>query len=77
MARREKTVRGALIIKWEQAGKPNWDRKETIRLCEAVDKDFSKQGLTPAPRFREERQRNNVPYMATWVMGCHFPWLNP
>jgi hypothetical protein len=76
MARKE-TVRGALIIRWEQQGRPNWNKEQTVRLCMQVDANFSGQGLTPAPRFRGAIARNDNHYIPTWVMGCHFPWLNP
>ena len=74
---KERTVRRCSIIRWEQQGRPAWTREQTVRACAQVDADLDKQGFTPAPRFRAAIARNDVRYMAAWVMGCHFPWLNP
>lgn len=73
----QETIRGTVKNIWEREGRPHWGREQTIRVCETVDEDFSNQGLMPAPRLREARDRNDVHYVQTWVLGCHFSWLNP
>ena len=71
------TLRGEVIKRWRLAGEPLWDQEHTIKVCEQVDKDFEHQGNNPAPKFRRSRAENNLGYVKTWVMGSHFPWVNP
>ncbi len=71
------TVRGAAVSMWGRNNRPLWDKEQTLMVCESVDKDLCSRGLTPAPQFRAARERRDTRYIQTWVMGCHFPWLNP
>ena len=75
--RRNTSVQGAVISAWEQKGRPRWDLRQTIGVVESIDETLEREGLNPAPRFRAERTSGNRSYVQTWVLGCHFPWLNP
>ena len=77
MGERTSSVRGRVISAWKHEGGPNWSIEQTRKVCVKVDGEFEEAGLQPAPRFREEVESNNLPYLRNWVQGCHFPWLNP
>ncbi|GAI21790.1 unnamed protein product [marine sediment metagenome] len=77
MTVRENSVRGRVILRRDEAGKPNWSIEQTLKVCVKVDSEFENSGLLPAPRFREEVESNNLPYLMNWVQGCHFEWINP
>ena len=77
MGERTSSVRGRVISAWKHAGRPNWSIEQTLKVCVKVNSEFEEAGLQPAPRFREEVESNNLPYLINWVQGCHFPWLNP
>jgi hypothetical protein len=77
MVRREHSVRGGVTKCWEKSGKQKWDDKETLEQCIAVDSNLEREGYQTAPKFRKAVKLNNQKYLMNWVMGCHFPWLNP
>jgi hypothetical protein len=77
MAHRSESLRGLVISNWEKSGQPLWDVTQTVEMTEDADAVLEEHGLRPAPRFRVERQLENPVYVKQWVMGCHFPWLNP
>ncbi|GAH55511.1 unnamed protein product [marine sediment metagenome] len=74
---RESAVRVEVTKRWKAAGRPHWSYLATERVCLEVDCYFAELGKNPAPRFREEIERENDSYIRTWAMGCHFDWLNP
>ena len=73
----DKKLRGCVIAEWENAGKPNWGKKETTGICLLVDAELKAEKLDPSPKFRKAIESNNLKYVKTWVLGCHFSWLNP
>ena len=77
MGERTSSVRGRVISAWKHAGRPNWSIEQTLKVCVKIDSEFENSGLIPAPRFREEVESNNLPYLMNWVQGCHFEWINP
>jgi hypothetical protein len=77
MGRREHSVRGRVVTKWQKSGKPNWNTQKTLAICIDIDSELETAGYAPAPRFREAIKGNNEKYLRNWVQGCHFPWLNP
>ena len=62
---------------WDLTGQHKWDFETTKNVCLVVNDYFERLGQNPAPRFREEINKNNQAYIRQWVMGCHFDWLNP
>lgn len=70
-------IRGEVIRRWIQAGKPKWDYERTKAKVQAVDHAFATNGKTPAPRLRQELLSQNWTYVSMWVKGCKFPWLEP
>ena len=77
MAVRKDSIRGGVIIKWDSAGKPNWNLDKTLKICININNEIAIKGLNPAPKFREAVKSNKRSYLINWVQGCHFPWLNP
>lgn len=77
IARRNNSIRGCVIDKRNSLGHPNWTSKKTLAICIKVDNELKKAGHNPAPKFREAIRLNDRKYLANWVLGCHFPWLNP
>ena len=73
----DRKLRGRVIAEWETAEKPNWGKKETIGMCLLVDAELKADKLNPSPKFRKAVELNNLKYVRTWVLGCHFSWLNP
>ena len=51
--------------------------QKTIAACIDADADLEREGLDPAPEFRKAVKSNDERYICTWVLGCHFKWLNP
>lgn len=49
----------------------------TVTACCQADAALEAEGLSPAPQFRRARKANHAQYIRPWVLGCHFPWLNP
>ncbi len=76
-AERKRTLRGRVIAQHEDIGKPNWGLRETIGICLLVDAELRAEGLNRTPAFRKAIESNDMSYIKTWVMGCHFSWLNP
>ena len=74
---RENSLKGRVIADWEDAGQPNWGIRETIGICMFVDVELRAERLNPTPKFRKAIKSNNLKYVRTWVLGCHFSWLNP
>ncbi|MBL7106752.1 MAG: hypothetical protein ISS77_03995 [Phycisphaerae bacterium] len=72
-----KNLKSCVIVEWENAGKPNWGKKETIGMCLFVDAELKAEKLVPSPKFCKAIESNNLKYVKTWVLGCHFSWLNP
>ena len=70
-------LRGRVVSRWDSEGSGNWDYERTRRECLKADAQFHSRGESPAPRFREEVELQNEPYVRRWIMGCHFEWLNP
>ena len=71
------TLRGRVVSRWRSGGSGNWDYERTRLECLKADACLRSRGENPAPRFREEIERHNEPYIRQWIMGCHFEWLNP
>jgi len=71
------SLRGRVIAEWEDTGKPNWGIRETIGICLLVNAELKAERLNPAQEFRKVIESNNLKYIRTWVLGCHFSWLNP
>jgi len=74
---REKTLRGLVIQKWNEAGEPAWDYSDTRTACLEANEELQTRGLNPARKFREKIEVGDDEYLERWVMGCHFDWLNP
>lgn len=74
---KKKKLKEQVIGEWENAGKPNWGIKETTGICLLVNAELEAEKLNPAQGFRKAIESNNLKYVRTWVLGCHFPWLNP
>jgi hypothetical protein len=74
---RKNAVSVEVTKRWKAAGRPQWSYLDTERVCLEVNRYFAELGKNPAPRFREEIERKDYSYIRTWVMGCHFGWLNP
>lgn len=68
-------VRGLVIARWEQQGKPAWSVAKTVDVVAAVDQELEGRGLNPAARFREARMNKDRYSMRVWTLGCRFPWL--
>ena len=75
--KRKNTFKGRVVTEWENAGKPNWGRRETVGICLLVSAELKAEGLNPASKFRKAIKLNDLRYVRSWVLGCHFPWLNP
>lgn len=73
----DKKLRGRVIAEWDAAGKPNWNKRETTGICLFIDAELKAEKLNPSPKFRKAIESNDLEYIKTWVMGCHFSWLNP
>ena len=74
---KRKKLRGRVIAEWENAGRPNWGIRETTGICLLVDAELKAEGLNPTSKFRKAIKSNDLRYVRSWVMGCHFSWLNP
>ncbi len=72
-----RNVKGLVMLNWEKNGKLRWDLNQTIDAAQNADNALEAQGFNPAPTFRKGRQARNESYVKRWVLGCHFPWLNP
>ena len=70
-------LRDRVIAEWENASKPNWGKRETTGICLLVDVELKAENHNHSPEFRKAIESNNLKYIRTWVLGCHFPWLNP
>jgi len=77
MGKKRSSVRGGVIEKWQRSSQPGWDVYETIDACIDIDTRLEKQGLEPAVQFRKAVKNDDKKYIRTWVLGCHFSWLNP
>ena len=71
------SLRGRVIGRWEEEGRPQWDYHETKVKCLEENDRLRREGRNPAPCFREAIERKDEGYIKRWVMGCHFPWLPP
>ena len=69
------SLRGEVILRWEDAGQPRWSVARTLGVAEQVDDAFERRELNPAPRFREARSAGDQIYLKTWIGGCRFVWL--
>jgi hypothetical protein len=47
---RENSLRGKVILRWDKARKPNWNLKETIKVCTDVNNELEASKLNPAPK---------------------------
>ena len=74
---RKNSLRGRVILRWEDEGKQKWDLEKTIKICIEEDDKLGKEKLNPASQFRKAIKADDRPYIQRWVLGCHFPWLNP
>jgi hypothetical protein len=74
---RENSLRGRVILRWEKAGKPDWNLEKTISICIEVEKELKKKGLDRTPQFSRNLKENYKRYIKNWVQGCHFEWINP
>ncbi len=72
-----KKLRGRVIAEWEDAGKPNWGIRETTGMCLLANAELKAEKLNPVQEFRKAIESSNLKYVKTWVLGCHFSWLNP
>jgi alanine racemase len=77
MAVRKNSVRGRVVTKWAASRKPAWNTRKTLEVCIDIDRKLEKQGFKPAQQFRKAVKRDDEKYLNVWVLGCHFPWLNP
>jgi hypothetical protein len=81
MGERRDSIRERVILAWKSADKPGWSIQKTQEVCIHIDREFEDAGLCPAPKFHEAVKSNRDierdRYIRTWVLGCHFPWLNP
>ena len=66
-----------VIELWQKAGTPSWNYEETLKACMTTNEFFKTIHKNPAQRLSEEIDNNNEAYIKTWIMGCHFEWLNP
>jgi hypothetical protein len=71
------SIRGTVISKWQNAGRPIWDVHKTLKVCVEADRNFETTGRSPAPKFHKAINTGDDKYLITWTFGCHFPWLNP
>jgi len=77
MMQRRKSIRGQVILAWKNLRKPNWGIQKTQEVCINIDREFEKAGHCPAPQFRKAVKSKRDRYVRTWVLGCHYPWINP
>lgn len=68
-------IRGLVIARWEEVGRPHWSVTETLEVAAELDVELETRALSPAPRFREARQSDERRYLKQWIKGCRFPWL--
>jgi hypothetical protein len=68
-------LRGLVISKWEESGRPRWNFDRTVRETESADEELARQGGEPAPAFRRHRMRRDEANVRKWVRGCKFPWV--
>ncbi len=71
------SFRGSVIRRWEKKGRPEWDYEATRKACLRINRWMADRGLNPAPKFRKNIDRGDDRYIRTWIVGCHFEWLNP
>jgi hypothetical protein len=69
---KSKKFRGRVIAEWEQAGKPKWCPRELLGMCLLVDLDFEREGLNPAPTFRNHIKEKDYSSLMTWANGLKF-----
>src|SRR5439155_26602032 len=69
------SIRGLVVVRWDEAGRPAWSRAQTIDVAIAVDCELEERGLNPARRFRGLRLADDRFGMRGWIIGCRFPWL--
>lgn len=71
------TLKGRVISKHNNIVKSEWDRRKTIEICIETDHELEAEGINRAKKFNEAIMRNDEKYIKTWILGCHFNWLNP
>jgi hypothetical protein len=77
MAGRKDYIHPRVVEKHDRIGKFEWDIRETMEVCIDIDNQLESEGHNPAKKFRKAIKRNDEKYIRTWVLGCHFDWLNP
>jgi hypothetical protein len=77
MAFKNNTLKGRVDDKHKRAGSPQWDSRKTIEVCIKTARELEAEGFDRAIKFRNAIKRNDEKYIKTWVLGCHFKWLNP
>jgi len=77
MGRRKHSVRGRVRSMRAKSSERDWNFERTLTACRSVDEELEAAGHEPAPKFRKARKTNDERYVRAWVLGCHFPWLNP
>ena len=75
-AEQKRTLRGRVIAQHEDISKPSWGLRETIGICLLVDAELRAEGLNRTATFRQAIESTDMSYIQSWVMGCHFWWLN-
>jgi len=75
--KRENSLRGRVVLRWEEAGKQNWSLEKTIDMCIEVEAELQKAGFNHTPKFSSKIKGNDQRYIRNWVQGCHFKWINP
>jgi hypothetical protein len=71
------SLRGLVISRWEESGRPHWDLDRTIQETESADAELARRGQNPAHTLRTHRLSHDDVYVRSWTKGCRFPWLSP
>lgn len=77
MASRRDSVRGRVVLRWEDSADREWGVRRRVGACIEADGELEREGLKPALEFRRVVKLNNQTYLIQWTWGCHFDWLNP
>ncbi len=67
-----KSFRKRIMMEWETLNKPDWTPRELLGMCLLIDFDFAKEGLNPAPKFRQYVESKNYSQASTWSGGLKF-----
>ncbi|MFH1716552.1 MAG: hypothetical protein ABIF19_04310 [Planctomycetota bacterium] len=70
-------LRGRVVERWKKAECPLWNYLKTRDICLEEDRRLNEEERNPAPKFRKFVEMEDESNIRRWILGCHFPWLNP